>query len=423
MAVRFRLTDPTRSWLERARRVLRRKAAITMGAVIVGFVVPLYVTKVFIAAPEHTSFTLYPPVVEEAPQQRTEHKKIDTGSPPPTPAVADVITAPVDLALTPTTFTVDASMEVSDSDSFGGLGDSDLGEGTGSGNNPGLMGSREKPQSGFSGVFFDFKKKADGKDSPLAGKLATFNGDVLALQSRFVNSQWNLNNFSGYFRPKMQLYTTCFYMPNSLDKEATNAYDPEGRYNMKKGRWAAIYRARVKAPVSGRFRFVGIADSIMAVRFDGRNVLICGHHDVEHNVWNKWNVEVHPELLTAKDRELYAYKGCEAWNAQTGGFVGGSEFTVKEGQWYEMQVLVSEIGGGEFGFCLLLDNLDEVGKKRTPEGQPLFQIFRTDLSLPNAKDAYAAIKYKEEESQVDPPYDPDSPYWEARPMAPDAKMK
>lgn len=419
MAIKFRITDTARGDMESQRNSLRRKAAWTMAAVVTGFAILLWITKVLIPPNIEPDLTIYTPPDEAEVDQPQKLKDISGGDPPPTPPITDVIVS-TSTPTMDTTFTMDLSIDDMPTDSgTSSLGGDGFGDGLGSGSGNGGMGGGEKMESAFAGVFYDFKKKNDGKPSAMKDPIA--NTDVLSLESRFFNTRWEQSVFSLYYRAKQQLYLTCFYMPSSLDQEACHAYDPTGKMGLKPGRWAAVYRAKVQAPVSGTFRFVGIADTVMGVRFDGKNVLACGLHNLNNATWGEWTSDndKHKE-----GRELYAYPSCEWWNKQMGGFVAGESFTVKQGEWYEMQVLVSEIGGGQFGFCLLLDDVSPgATKKRTKEGYPLFQLFRTAFSAPTADSAYKAIQFKEDEFRVDPPYDDDSAIWPAKPIGPDVKMK
>lgn len=422
MAVRFRLADSARENMESLRAIMRRRAAGLMAGIVLGFGILLWVTKVFIAPPPVAEFEVYNHVVEDDVLDKQDKPKDLSAKQPSSPPITPTII--VSPPTTNATFTLDIDMpDITDnsspSDSLvggDGLGDGGIGKG-----DKGGMGGGTEMKSSFLGVFYDFKKKSDGKESPLGGRSTIYNGEVLNLESRFYNKAWSLLEFAPYFRAKQRLYATCFYMPNCMDREASHAYDPSGKYGLKPGRWVAVYRARVKAPSSGKFRFVGVADSVMAVRFDGKNVLACGLHNLKNAGWNEWFLPANPEA--GKGRELFAFRGCEFWNEQTGGFVAGEPFTVKADQWYEMQVLVSEIGGGEFGFCLLIDDMTSPEKKTTKDGKPLFQLFRTAFSSPNAKDTYETIMYKEEDRITDPPYDEDSMIWEAKPVDPDVRMK
>lgn len=392
-----------------------------MVAIVCGLLILLWVTKVFIAPEPVGTFTLYSQPQEEEVQTVQETKPLVGRATPTTPPVTNVIVSTTEATVTDFIFEpFDMPSSGTGSSTLSGSGD--LGSGLGSGGSKGGMGSGEKIESSFQGVFWDFKRMRDGRDSQFAIKPSHDYGssEVLSLESKFYNKSWDVTQFAPYYKSKYSLYATCFYMPNCMDQEACNAYDPEGKMGLKKMRWAALYRAKVKAPVTGKFRFVGIADSLMAVRFNGENVLACGLHNLKTATMNDWTV------LNTKFREgrtLVPYAGCEVWNEDMGGFVVGETFSVKSGEWYDMQVLISEIGGLKFGFCLLIEELSSDEKKTTPDGQPLYQLFRTNLATPTAKEAYESMKHVDDTALTDMPYDPDSRVWDAKPQGLDVKMK
>lgn len=412
MARHFKTRESVATRLMLLRRRREVAAALASVLIVIGVGVMLWVCKVLISAPEQASFITYNPREEtDAPEQQ-RFESLAGGQAPAAP--------PIDFIVSTDTSTLASIALDNSTDGFtgdatplgGGLGGDGLGVGLGSGSGRG-MGNKKKVESSFCGRFWDLKRSNTGTDSRM--KSETANEAVLALESKFFNKGWSASDFSNFLESKEKLYATSFYMPNCMDNEAARAYDPTGKQKLSKSRWVALYRAKVKAPKTGRFRFVGAGDSVLAVRFDGKNVLCCGFHDLKKNVWNGLHVGVNPGCVNGRD--LYAYEGCGFWNDQFGGFVAGEPFEVKKGYWYEMQVLISEIGGGMFGFCLLVDDMSEEGSKMTKDGKPLFQLFRTNFDAPDAKEFYDSIKFRpDEESEVAPPYDEDSMIWEAKPM-------
>lgn len=266
------------------------------------------------------------------------------------------------------------------------------------------MGSPNRSGSSFCGTLYDLKQTKSGTDSPYREHTQANCEGVLKEISHFYNSGWTKDYFNKYFQSPTNLYVACFYMLHSLDKETLAAYQVLDK--VQPSRWVAIYHGTVKAPKSGKFRFVGIGDSVLAVRFNGKNVLACGFHTLENNVWNGNN---RPSYRQGKD--FYAYENCDAWNNLFGGFQAGIPFMVEKDQWYQMEVLVSEIGGGAFGFCLLIDDMDNANKPRDQRGTPIFHLFRTNLVEPMLDEAYAQIKYLDGNMRVNPPYNMNSPVW------------
>ena len=398
-----------------------------MAAILGSLLVILAVCKVFI--PQQPDPTFVPYVVTDEVDDQPQQKERPESAEPPAPAAPTIVPDIIVSTATPTldSFVLDVDPTLvpntSASDLTGSsLGGDGLGKGSG-GSKKGGMGGKEMVESSFLGTFWDFKRTKDGKDSQFGAKNPYASPEVLGLETRFYTKYWDLAVFSPYYTAKQKLYATCFYMPNCLDKEACHAYDPDGKMGLKETRWAALYRAKVRAPESGKFRFVGAADSVMAVRFNGENVLACGLHDLNTSTMNRWVPDTYPDAT--KGRELIAYTSCEVWNDMMGGFVAGQTFTVKRDEWYDMQVLISEIGGRGFGFCLLIENLDEENGKKTKDGKPLLQLFRTALSEPTSKSAYEAMDPAnvDETALTDMPYDTDSSIWEAKPVGLHEKMK
>ncbi len=424
MAVKIKMSDVTRERLEAIRKRERRGAIIATSVIVVLLFVMLFIAKIFIPEPPQAEFLVYQPEEDSSPDVQ-KVKDISGGTPPVAPPVNVIVSNAVD-AMSVLPMEVDMSLDSMAMDPMGDAFGSSagLGEGMGGGGGGGAgMGGSKKEESAFVGRFWDLKKTYQGAESRFAA--ATAVRDVLALTSQFYNGGWNTGLFSPFMESKTKLYATCFYMPNCYDQEAARAYDPKKKMGLKASRWVAIYRAKVKAPVSGTFRFLGAGDSVMGVRFNNRNVLACGMHKLTAGAegWNAYFFdEGNNEEMKAADREgLVTYSGCEYWNGLFGGFRRGETFSVESGQWYDMEVLVSEIGGGNFGFCLLIENVNEEGGIKDKDGKPLYQLFRTSFIEPNAEDMYEnQIQFKDDDMRVLPPYDPDSMVWPAKGVTPGA---
>lgn len=416
-----KMSDATIRTIESERRRSRFVSVAVVLLTLVLSAVILYQISVLISREAPSSFVAYNPPPPDRPDDYVPMQKDLSGGAPPVSATSVMVAldnTSLMAAASVNTDAISGSLLGTEDGLDGDFGLGGIGNGIGSGIGDGLsggsagMGDRESGGSSFCGRFWDLKKTRLKADSELKDPIA--NLGVMELMSRFYNGNWDTNLFRNYYESSVNLYAACFYMPLSLDKEASNAYDPDGSMGLEPSRWVAVYSARVKAPKTGRFRFVGIGDSVMGVRFNGKNVLQCGFHSLETGAWNA-NVE--EDYIAA--HEFYEYRSCGSWNMMFGGFRAGEYFEVKEGEWYEMQVLVSEIGGGAFGFCLLIDE-EGAPRKLDADGVPIFQLFRTAFVEPNMEEAYAKIKFPCDEggfiAKVDPPYDPDSRIWEAEPI-------
>lgn len=394
--------------LERKRTM--KLAVIASFALLLLGLASLWFCKIILMPSPPPSFLVYAPQEDpstEIQQVEDISSSLQLEAPPVQIAVADVASS---INLPNINMNLDTPGEMS---SLGGNMGGGLGSGIGGGGKG--MGERKASGSAFCGRFWDLKKTNTGDPSAL--KANTANLPVLNLLSRYYNGRWNDEMFAKFFESKVNLFASCFFMPQSLDKEASNAYDPNHRMKLEPSRWVAIYRALVQAPVSGKFRFVGAADSVMAVRFNGQNVLQCGFHLLSTGEWDGGRDEAYME-----GKKYYPYESCEPWNVNFGGFVGGDVFEVKAGEWYPMEVLISEIGGGDFGFCLLVDAVDSP-KKVDKNGTPIFYLFRTAFIAPTADEIYQTVKNPSDNGTTDPPYDEDSPVWVAKPVKKASEFK
>lgn len=428
MAVKIKMSDVTQARLEAIRKRERKGAIIATSVIVVLLFVALFVTKIFIEEAPEASFLVYQPEGDNSQELRPV-QDISGGTPPVAPPVNVIVSTSVDAA---TVLPMEVDMSVDGLAATDPMGDvfsagTGLGAGMGGGDGSGGagMGGTRKDPSSFVGRFWDLKRTFQGSASRMADNMA--NRDVLALLSQFYNGGWNVGLFSPYMEAKTKLYTNCFYMPTGDDQAAAYAYDENRKMKLKKCRWVALYRAKVQAPVSGTFRFVGAADSVMGVRFDGRNVLACGLHKLTMGSegWCMYQYQDGDGMMSKEDMKgLIAYSGCEFWTEIMGGFRRGETFTVQQGQWYDMEVMISEIGGGHFGFCLLIENVNEEGGAKDKDGRPLFQLFRTHFANPDAKQMYEEYKplqmFSDDEVRTYPPYDPDSLVWPAKGVKPGA---
>ncbi len=403
--------------------------------------------KIIIPSNNVATFSYVPVMAQEQTVEKVKPKdlssKVAGGSPSPALDVVTVATASaLNLhALDTSSIEIGISTVGTGLDGIGdGIG-SGLGSGMGGADGAGL-GSGSKMESAFVGEFWDLKREKDSSESVFYDPAAS--PMMLTFLSTFYNSSWDDARFKPYLKSPLKLYTTCFYMPNALDSEATHAYDPTGEYGLEKSRWVAVYRARVQAPKTGKFRFIGAGDSVMGVRFNKKNVLKVGLHNIESGEWG----DIDP--YDGK-KETWYYKNCDFWNASINGFTAGDEFAVKKGRWYDMEVLVSEIGGGHFGFCLFIEDMADRNSEHRPTTPgwrftkeirervarsgldrqiadyskteqmelPLFQLFRTAMVTPDAKQLYETFKFTENlgtRERTYPAYDEDSLVWPARPM-------
>ena len=372
----------------------RKKAYILSGLTSLlglgAIVAVLYFCKIISFGPEQPTVTCVSVNDEITNDDDTPTPEVatETQSAAPNAAVkvmvaatsADVTMPPVDLAMDVPTDSLSTSLDI-------GLGNGVKGEDTTSGG----FGVTNPSGSALEGTLYDTKQTRGGSPTNLSEAQFT------ELLSKFVNGGWKESDFNKFFKADVKLYAAQFYIPRSSAAEAPKAFKCEKQ--VQPSRWIAVYRGKVKAPKSGKFRFVGAGDDSLVVRFNNENVFDYGWFqatlgkmttgenwknamlnkqgfDMEKKVLQKAGINVPPVTF-------YKYESSPHWNNALGGVAAGKTFTVKEGQTYPIEILVSEIPGGEFGMTLLIE---EVGAKPfsvdKKTGSPILPLFRTNHGVP-----------------------------------------
>jgi len=253
------------------------------------------------------------------------------------------------------------------------------GIGSGSGINP--FGMINPNRGALIGTFYDLKQTKDRKPTGYTDQ------QMRDMVKEFGRKNWREQTLNDYFQVPQKLYQTKIYIPAMSADLAPAAFKAEKEVEPR--RWVIIYRGNVIAPKTGRFRFVGCADDVLAVRFNGKNSLDYGFQRV--NEGRDYPMEDgHPK---------YSYVNAKQYE-RMGGIGAGPTFSVRAGQSYPIEIIVGEVPGGTFCATLMIE---EIGAKyeKTAEGSPILPLFRTDNSLPAKSNQDCAI-----------PFDPTGPVWE-----------
>ncbi|HEY8991298.1 MAG TPA: hypothetical protein VIM46_04935 [Luteolibacter sp.] len=308
----------------------------------------------------------------------------------------------------------------------GGLGGSGSGGGRGSGAGTGFgtgmgagMGGGSAKLNPFGmvdpnanalvGSFYDLKQTERRAPTPL-GKLTNFGEIVNATREvlhDFVKRGWSERDLSSkYYQAPQKLYQTKVFMPNMKADEAPKAFNCEKE--VQGSRWVVIYRGVVRPPKSGKYRFVGAGDDVLAVRFNGNTVFDFGYESVTGNLSIRPNKA---KMADPKDREWKRTRkdwampepleirpqGSGLIIKDLGGIGVGMEFEAKTGVDYPIEILISEIPGGYFAAYLMIEEIGATYQK-DKNGAPILPAFRLDANPPAQGEG--------------PPYDPNSAPWQ-----------
>jgi hypothetical protein len=250
---------------------------------------------------------------------------------------------------------------------------SGLGAGTGGGGGMGaLFGMVNAQGNRLCGHIYDYTQTKDSRPSQFANDYSQSNNLpwMRPQVTRFIESGWNERTLERFFRGPEQLFVHQFFIPQSVDSTAPKAFGAEGK--MKGSAWIAIYKGSVRSPVTGEIRFCGNADNFLVVRFNRKNVLMfdCGNRPSPTSSV--------PGMRTPASM--------------------GEWIRVREGSWYDMNVLIGD-AGGLFSAALFYEKKGGGGRRF------LFRTEATDNSEIIAQD----------KGDLPRDLDPNSPVWGCRP--------
>ncbi len=330
----------------------------------------------------------------------------------------------------------------------------------------GIQGGSKKKVSALEGTFYDMKQIGKGSNrrvSKLArrekgGRLSYDRHAYYQVIANFVQKGWKRSTLKRYYEADAKQYASYFYQPMADARYGPIAFQlgdsdtPEFRWICQPGGWAVVYRGRVRAPKTGKFRFIGQGDEYIGVRFNKKLVLSAGycfftHYDAVarggEKFWFSSSKTMRDEFLidveSGVDRLHKGYEiistvaiqqysrfssgrdyepdriGTDVWTKGLGGLMAGTAFNVKEGEVYDIEIIIAD-AGGSFGYVLCIEDITEGKNSRAKQ----YDLFRTDYSAPSADAINERLKEVDCECrpsqssmqiQMDIPFNEDSPVW------------
>lgn len=408
---------------ELQKRSARNKASSALASFLLLFFgsLILYLSIILITQPSEPEFITYTPPAEVAPPVQNPTVE-DLTSKPSSPShdIAPSVIVAVGAA---NVQMAQVDVNVSDSNMGSGfelgvgMGTGGLGDGIGSGGNG--LGDGNKGGSALEGTFYDLKQTRNG--SPMANSP----NETARVINDFMKN-WNEGSLSKYYQSPTKLYASNFCLPSCKAEYAPAAYQCKDK--VQPSAWIAVYRGKVKAPFTGVMRFVGTGDDVLMVRFNNKTVLEAGWcipstygqsgdvgtrgsmNNPEAQAYHKAIAEGRDSLH--KGYEFITRPELGKWNRELGGLTAGEEIKVEAGKVYPIEVLISEIPGGAFGFVLLTQEKTEVGFDNNK-----FDLFRTNFSNPTKEELEKMINAEGcgMGAMEMPNFNADSPVWLAVP--------
>ncbi len=240
--------------------------------------------------------------------------------------------------------------------SGGGIGS---GKGVGVGNSRNFVGvfGSKLGTVGLVGTFYDLKQDSGRQATDMMGPAPETIGPVNAAAVRayvkevheFVDGRWAESRLRKFHRAPDLLVASQFFIPRRSANSAPEAYGVAGE--VRPSRWIAHYKGRVKAPVTGKFRFVGFGDDILVVRWDNKVALDAGYDAPSIDavtVVHHADPDRAYDQFAGKPRVPHVDYLGSVPGAPHIRFRGGPWIDVVAGTSYAMEVLVGETPGGVF---------------------------------------------------------------------------
>ncbi len=208
----------------------------------------------------------------------------------------------------------------------------------------------------FVGTFYDLKRSRSGSPIPMDPET------YANIMKDFVRYGWNTAKLSKFYRSPRTLYATTFAVPPVLSSIAPEAF---GEGDTLGYCWVAHYKGQLVHHEDIRFRFWGQGDDVLAVRVDGKVVLIANWQNgiadqMMSSIWSS----------TSADSRKYPLGNNQS--------VIGDWIELKAGEPKEMEVILGEAPGGVFCSMLCVE-VDGVEYPENPYRHgPKLPIFKTE---------------------------------------------
>lgn len=192
------------------------------------------------------------------------------------------------------------------------------------------FGSVTNPGSALIGIFYDLKQTQKG--DPIDPR-------YMETLSEFIKSGWDENVINKYFRATRPVYATQVYVPNMGAGGAPEAFNL--KEVVRPSQWFVIYKGQVSPPSDGTYRFVGVADDVLAVAVNGKTALVSNFGG-----WGDGNGWQRPDPAAEIPGGAYSMQR-------------GDWFTARRGEPIDLDVLVGEYPGTAFGAWLMIEKQGE----------------------------------------------------------------
>jgi hypothetical protein len=223
-----------------------------------------------------------------------------------------------------------------------------------------VFGSTTRSEAALIGMLYDLKQDQQHKPKK---------EDFGELISRFIREGWDEGILNAFYRATRPVYTTQVFIPLINADEAPRSFGVQDI--MQPRNWVVHYKGQASPPHPGTFRFVGNSDDLLAVAVNGKTALLA-----QYPAWKSLN-------------SVWRDAPRDGIGTPVGPAASGDWFTVKEGQIIDLDIIIGEYPGVQFGAWLMIE---EQGATYEKDGQgnsilPIFQL--SDHAIPQGRNPLA----------------------------------
>ena len=224
--------------------------------------------------------------------------------------------------------------------------------GTGSGS---LFGSFAGGSNNFEGAVYDLKIGPNHRGTGM-------NQDAYSrVVSNFVANGWPEAAFAPYYKASKKLYTPAIWIPTVPTPDTATEMHMDNELTPRF--WVGWYKAKVIAPQSGKYHFVGFGDDILAVAVNGQLVL-------DGSLWPVTHAAQHMPWPYADWSRICTFHGQNYGKLRV-----GDSFVVNTIEPIKLDVILGDEPGGFYNAYLMIVD-DSKTYQVGPQGVPLYPIFQ-----------------------------------------------
>ncbi|MGE9295907.1 MAG: hypothetical protein ACQKBV_06445 [Puniceicoccales bacterium] len=199
------------------------------------------------------------------------------------------------------------------------------------------------------GILYDLKQTQKGDPSGVGVQ------EYPLVLSEFMESDWDEAVLNRFFRVSRPVYASKVFVPMMSAGQAPKAFRVD---EVVDPRLIVVhYKGQVVAPMDGVYRLAGFADDFIAARVNGDTVLVAGRGDCLSPITFPWEAKVPDGFPIGNGRVRF-----------------GNWFAVRKGEAIDLDVLIGERPGGDFGAWLYIERKGE--SYPAGEGSPLLPVFQ-----------------------------------------------